>query len=842
MALAEGDKLGPYEILSPIGKGGMGAVYKARDPRLKRDVAIKVSAAQFTERFEREAHAIAALNHSNICQIYDVGPDYLVMELIDGAPLKGPLPLDRALKYAVLICDALDAAHKKGITHRDLKPSNILVTKNGIKLLDFGLAKFADSGARPATTAPSDETLTMALTGKNEIVGTLFYMSPEQLQTAGRELDSRSDIFSFGLVLYEMLTGKRAFEGSSPASVIAAIMERPAPSIAEVAPSALDRALKKCLAKDPDERWQTAKDLRDELEWIASGAAEAPAVSAQMGRRNWLGWAAAGGATVAFGGLSWFHFRETPPVRQRVRFQISPPEGSLNDLKLSPDGRFLAFCTSKEGVYQIWVRALDSLEIRLLASVSLPARSVCWSADGEYVGFSSALKVYKVARAGGAPVEICQITQEFKGASWRSDGTILLSTTGGLYWVSSAGGAPTKFIDEGTATPAWLKSDRFLFQKERSGIYAGSLTGKETRLLLPDASGPVFAPSSKSGQPDQLFFVRGGTLFVQTIDAEKAELRGTAVLLADRIGTLSNLGKPAFSATPTGVLVFGHDGGSDRELVWLDRKGKKLETVSKSFRQAPNPAIRLSPDDSRAIVPLVVNNSRDLWIADLNRETLSRFTFEESVSGIWSPDGRKVLWTAYGGKRYLRSLDGSGQDELLFTSPSPTGYVEDWSSDGKRITFQTNNGIWMLEIDGDRKPHAYHDSHFNENWNVISPDGQWLAYRSDQPGQYEILVESIPPGKGRFQISTEGGDWPIWRRDGKELFFRQGTKIMAVPIRLTATSVESGKPQPLFDVPANTRFQVSRDGQRFLIAMPVEGSAPDSQLTVDTDWRAALAK
>jgi len=276
-------------------------------------------------------------------------------------------------------------------------------------------------------------------------------------------------------------------------------------------------------------------------------------------------------------------------------------------------------------------------------------------------------------------------------------------------------------------------------------------------------------------------------------------------------------------------------------LVWLGHNGKKLQTVSRPFPQAGNPAVRLSPDDSRAIVPVAGATGTDLWIAELNRNTLSRFTFDGSYSGIWSPDGGKVLWAANDGNRYLRLADGSGKDELLFVNPGHLGYVEDWSSDGKLITFQ-NAGIWMMETGGDRKPHPYHESRFTENWNVISPDGQWLAYHSDQPGQYEILVESIPPGKGRYQISTEGGDWPIWRRDGKELFFRQGTKLMAVSMRLTPTSVESGNPKALFELNADIRFQVSRDGQRFLVAMPLEGAATSAPLTVDTDWRAGLAK
>ena len=356
MPLQQGDRLGPYQIISLIGKGGMGEVYSAHDPRTGRDVAIKVSGERFNERFDREVRAVAALNHPNICTLFDVGPNYLVMEYIEGTPLKGPLPLDQALKYAVQICDALDAAHKKGVTHRDLKPANILVTKAGIKLLDFGLAKL--SSAAQTAKLPDDATFTMALTGKNEIVGTLYYMSPEQLQAQanGREIDSRSDTFSFGLVLYEILTGKRAFEGSSPASVIAAIMERPAPSITDVAPPALDRVLRKCLAKDPDERWQSTRDLKDELEWIASTPDAGAA--APSGAR--FGWALIGttiAALAALSGLALVHFREVrPPGPRSVRYEIPPPEKSRIDyFKLSPDGRLLAFTAQRH----LWIRSLD---------------------------------------------------------------------------------------------------------------------------------------------------------------------------------------------------------------------------------------------------------------------------------------------------------------------------------------------------------------------------------------------------------------------------------------------------------------------------------------------------
>src|ERR1700680_1954953 len=428
MALSPGDKLGPYECIALIGKGGMGEVWKAHDPRLKRDVAIKVSAAQFSERFEREAHAIAALNHSNICQIYDVGPDYLVMEYIEGAPLKGPLPVDQALKYAVQICDALDAAHKKGITHRDLKPANILVTKAGIKLLDFGLAKLGTSGIGQAPK-PDDATLTMALTGRNEIVGTLYYMSPEQLQARsnGQEIDARSDIFSFGLVLYEMLTGKRAFEGSSPASVIAAIMERPAPSIADAAPAALDRVLKRCLEKDPDNRWKTARGLKAEFEAMTSAPDSGSAVRAapmKKSRIGWVAWAVAALFLLTTLGLSFVHFREPP--EQTFRSAITLPENStVHSLAISPDGRTLVIAAAVNGKRQLWLRPMDALQAQPLAFTE-DATYPFWSSDSRYIAFFAQGKLKKIAASGGPAQALCDASFA-RGGSWNRDDVIIFS-------------------------------------------------------------------------------------------------------------------------------------------------------------------------------------------------------------------------------------------------------------------------------------------------------------------------------------------------------------------------------------------------------------------------------
>src|SRR5579862_4555165 len=424
MSLSAGDKLGPYEIFAPIGAGGMGEVYKARDTRLDRIVAIKVSKEEFSERFEREARAVAALNHSNICTLHDVGPNYLVMEYIEGTPLNGPLPLAEALKYAIAICSALDAAHKKGITHRDLKPANILVTKTGVKLLDFGLAKLGQD--KPA----SEATLTMALTGKNEIVGTLYYMSPEQLQAQGtvQEVDARSDIFSFGLVLYEMLTGKRAFDGSSPATVNAAIMERPAPSIANVAPPALDRVLKRCLEKDPENRWQSVRDLKAELEWIAQAPSDGITAPASTARRVWLPWVVAGVLGLVAAVTSWIAYSTHPAeLKPLVRLDVDLGRDVYltavggSDVIISPDGTLIAYLSRG----RLFTRRLDQ-ESTTDLTIGQGATSPFFSPDGQWIGFTANGKVRKVSVEGGSEIVLCNSGASYTGGDWGDDGNIVL--------------------------------------------------------------------------------------------------------------------------------------------------------------------------------------------------------------------------------------------------------------------------------------------------------------------------------------------------------------------------------------------------------------------------------
>ena len=839
--LIPGTELGPYRIEGTLGTGGMGEVYRARDPRMGRDVAVKVSNERFSDRFSREVHAVAALNHPNICHLYDVGPDYLVMELVEGPTLaerikQGSVPLEEALAIARQIAEALESAHDKGIVHRDLKPSNIKLTAAGaVKVLDFGLAKTLE----PATGSPKDSP-TMTATQEGMILGTAAYMSPEQ--ALGKPVDKRADIWAFGLVLWELLTGHRLFEGDSVTHILAGVLNSQIAfeQLPRETPAAIRGLLRRCLDRDTKNRLRDVGEARIAID-AAFQPIEPAALPAQP--RSLFAWIApAVVLALSLGALAFVHFRETPPQRQRFKFQINPEGGRQTGFQLSPDGRFLGYATVTitTGV-RVWHRSLASLDTRLV--IDRPGLSVFfafWSPDGESVAFQSADKLYKLARNGGSPIFLADVPQQVLGGVWFDNGVILLGTESGLFRVSSSGGAAVKIGDQ-QALLSWLPGRRFLSMGAK-GTFAGSLDGGKPTLIMPDPVSdyyvqPVYVPPSKPGLPGHLLFIRNGTLWAQSFYADKLELQGEAIAVEARVS--------AFSASTNGVLVFQPATSPDVVLTWLDRAGKRLRTVSRPFRPDSVPVIRLSPNDSQAIVQIDSGDGKpDLWIADLNSNALSRFTFNGSRSGIWSPDGRKVLLAANDGNRYVRSADGSGEDELLFKDQcGDCCCVTAWSSDGRFITFNEYGGIrphgmWIVPTQGTRKPIPYRQSQFATYWNQISPDSRWLAYGTNQ----QIFVESVPTGKGRWQISTESGDWPIWRRDGKELFYIQGTKLMAVPIRLTQKSVESGKPEALFDLPVGTRFQVSRDGQRFLIALPVESASPSPPLTVDSDWRAGFGK
>ncbi len=877
MPLSAGEKLGPYEIIAPIGAGGMGEVYKARDTRLDRVVAIKVSGEQFSERFEREARAVAALSHPKICTLHDVGPNYLVMEYIEGAPLKGPLPLDQALRYASQICDALDAAHQKGITHRDLKPANVLVTKSGIKLLDFGLAKMG-----PAARTMNDATLTMALTGKNEIVGTLYYMSPEQLQeqATGKEVDTRSDIFSFGLVLYEMLTGKRAFEGPSPASVIAGIMERPAPSIGAVAPPALERLLQRCLAKDPEERWQSARDLKAELEWIAaapSGHSEAPSpapTSARFASARWA-WLAAALFLIAGIGIATIHLTERPAPRPVVRFHVLPPEGgafpgTTPRMAISPDGTQLAFqFPGNQGRQQIWVRRLDFTESHPIAGTE-DAETPFWSADSRSIGFFANNKLKRVDAAGGPVQTLCDGPGNDGGGTWNLDGTILFSgrtPQTPVTRISASGGTPaqvTKLAPGETfhRWPRFLPDGRhFLYfatsaNPEQSGVFIASLDGMQPKRLLTTQFMADYANGYLLYRLDQ-------ALMARPFDEKKFEFTGEQIQVASSVGVLGNNGRIGFSVSNNGYLAYAETFGADNtHLVWLDRAGKDL---GQAGTPGPLSEPRLSPDGKQAAFTRNDGGKPDVWVIDLARGVPSRLTFGEggSRSPVWSPDGKTVAFASgvtgtSGSKLFRKAVSGLGEDELLYTANSPV-IPQDLSPDGRFLLFKTaltaSGDLYALPLPLPNQgpapykaePIAVQVTSFNESDASFSPDGRWIAFNSNESGQDQVYVRSFPGNERKVQISSapSRGIGPQWRHDGKELYYISRDdasatfKMMAVPIK-SFNPFEAGLPVPLFTVQfISTRYAASPDGSKFLMVAPVT-LAQARPITIVQNWTAAL--
>jgi eukaryotic-like serine/threonine-protein kinase len=866
MPLSAGDRLGPYEILAPIGAGGMGQVWKARDPRLDRIVAIKVSREQFSERFELEARAVAALNHPHICQLYDVGPDYLVMEFVEGEPLKGPLPIEKAVDYAAQILDALDAAHQKGITHRDLKPDNILVTKQGIKLLDFGLAK------RQGVLKETDATVTRAVTQQGQILGTFQYMSPEQLQ--GKNVDQRSDLFSFGCVLYEMLTGKRAFEGQSTASVIAAILERePAPLT--VAPR-LERIVKRSLSKDPDQRFQTARDLKAALLWAME---QPPPPVAVKSRWTWI--AAATLVIGATGGWAASHYFQPSSSGGAVRLAINPPQGTIfsgppnasvptPQFALSPDGREIVFIASASGGRSmLWMREMDEVTAHLMPGTEAPA-SPFWSPDSRWVGFFADGKLKKTP-VGGGPVQVLATVAADRGASWGPDDTILISSGNtGLSRVAASGGVvtPVTKLDfsrqEGSHRwPQWLPDGRHFLYLLRSsvpeyrGIYAGSLDGKVKKLLIRVDSNVYYA------EPGYLIYTDGDMLLAQPFDAGRLELTGQPFTVAERVGRGSQ-GNGAFAASPSGVVAYAGAILRAAHLVWFDRDGKDLGLVAPEGDYAD---FRLSPDE-RQLAASVIDpriGNVDVWLTDLARGSTSRFTFGPLVNAsvAWSPDGK---WIAFRSVRkgqselYQRSASGGGKEtpvldeavQRAILSDANNTVPSDWSPDGRHMLFSSvvsRTQLWLLPLasgGGDGKPVRFMDSPANQMHGNFSPDGRLIAYTSSESGKYEVHVQTFPTSDRKWQISTAGGSEPRWRGDGRELYYlSEDRKLMAVSVD---PGPSFGVPEPLFQTRVlpgvnaqRTSYVPSRDGRRFLINTQT-GDPPPNPITVVLNWAAGLKK
>jgi eukaryotic-like serine/threonine-protein kinase len=835
MPLSAGERLGPYEILASIGEGGMGEVWRARDTRLDRIVALKVSKHEFSERFEREARSIAALNHPHICQLYDVGPNYLVMEFVEGSPLKGPQPLEQALRFATQICDALDAAHRKGITHRDLKPANIIVTKQGIKLLDFGLAR----------VAPGENDLT--LTVKGSVMGTPAYMAPEQWE--GKAADARSDIYAFGCVLYEMLTGKRAAEERLP-----------------VEPAPLESILRTCLEKDPEDRWQSARDIRRAL--------MLPAPSAGKTSRRW--WIPATAALVigVLGGWAIAHFREAPADERVLRLQIDPPEGgqfvygnSSGGIALSPDGRTATYVASVNGKTALWVRTLDAASARQLAGTE-GAYYPFWSPDSKSIGFFAAGKVRRVDLAGGAPLTICDVPGgNGRGGAWTDDGRILLgAVAAGLFQVPASGGTPSPLTKldaaHGEASHRWpqlLPGGRFLYwarsgKPEDTGVYAASFAkpGERVRLVNTDTAG-FYSPGGDG--KSYLLWMRGGTLVAQELDVATLRLTGELHPVADPVAKVPSIGGTNVAVSASGVLLYGSSNTSSR-LSWLDRTGKLEGELGEPGEYG---TFRLSPDGGRAAASRDAPGGGDLWLLDVQRGVFSRFTFHPGTNGypLWSPDGRTILFTSGGSQNLFRKESSGADNEQRLTQSPNTQFLTDWSGDGRwalymEIAPDTARDLWVLPMTPEGKPAGqakpYLRTPFNEGWGRFSPEPspRWVAYQSDESGRPEVYIQAFPEPRGKFQISTGGGQFPEWGPGGRELFYVSlDFKLMAVSLKLGADSVEPSAPRELFSLPAVdsgwSPYDTAADGQRFLVrAVPQQQAS--QPLTVIVNWPALLKK
>jgi Tol biopolymer transport system component len=892
--------LGSYEVIDRIGAGGMGEVYRGRDTKLGREVAIKILRPAFAAdpdrlaRFEREARVLASLNHPHIGAIYGVedadGVHALVLELVDGETLadrleKGAMPLDQALSIAIQIASALDTAQRAGIVHRDLKPGNIMLTRRGgasappmAKLLDFGLAKASAPAVARAERSMQPTSPPPTLTAPGTILGTRQYMAPEQLE--GREPDPRTDIFAFGAVLYETLTGKKAFEGKSHASVSAAIMSTdptPISAVQPLIPPALDRVVAICLAKDPDDRWQRARDVLRELQWIVeaggqvSGAAPRGTTVRTRGR---LAWVMAVVATVAALGMGALQFaRPRPQPAAAIRFQVSPPAGSsfiggavTFSQALSPDGQRVAFGVNTSGGAALAVRSFDAVDAQLLPGTEGGA-SPFWSPDSRFIGFFAQGKLKKIDVAGAPPLTVCDANGAF-GGTWNRDGIILFAPnqgTSGLFRVSAAGGAPTPVTTldaakkERAHLSPWFLPDgrRFLYvAMAPTTVYVGSLDAAERIPLLASDSKAIYADG-------YLLFIRQGTLLAHSFDSAQLRTKGESFPVAENVINNPILAGGVFSASTTGVLAYRSGGLLDQpnartQLTWVDRAGKALGSVA---RPGPYRNPELSPDGARVALNAVDSQSgtQDLWLAELATGVASRLTFDRGndTYPVWSPNGRRIVFASdrEGGVPHLyqKRVDGVGVEEPVVKS-SLNMLPYSWSPDGRFLAYRTpvngRNQIGIVPLVGEQTLHWFDPTGFAQYNGQVSPDGRWLAYASDESGRLEVYVQSFPaPGGGRWQISKDGGLFPRWRRDGRELFYyADDGRLMAVPLRST-TTLDVGDPVPLFEahmlngpaISAGLRHQydVARDGQRFLLNVPLEDAATPS-ITVVLNWAAGL--
>jgi Tol biopolymer transport system component/predicted Ser/Thr protein kinase len=851
-----GKQMGPYRIEQLLGTGGMGQVFRATDTRLGREVAIKVAHEKFTGRFEREARSIAALNHANICTLYDVGPNYLVMEVVQGETLaarlkRGKLSLDQTILYGAQIASALSAAHSKGIVHRDLKPGNVMIAKAGVKVLDFGLAKSAQ-----------DETLTVA----NAVMGTPAYMAPEQRE--GKSCDGRTDIYALGLMLSEMATGQRTQPGEPPQL--------------DSLPEKLVHVIERCLAQDPDDRWQSARDVKSELEWATHTDVEPVIASLSTSWRRTLPWALFGAAALGLAAFAWMQQTglKNAVRAEPVRLQIPVPQKLqlTGALALSPDGRQLAFVASgADGLPRVYLRAMDSLEMRPLPGTESVTGLLFWKPDSRFIAFDSGGKLQKVDIAGGPVDTVCSLNLTGVGGTWNASGDILFGQFGGpIMRVSAAGGvaAPVTVLDKSRgdvahAEPWFLPDGRHFLYVRIPGMGAdisvGSLDAKpeeqDSRRLVLTSLGGSYAPSE---DPDfgQMLLLRRQTLMAQPFDARHLRISGDPVRVIEE-PVAQYFATGAFSSSSNGTLVYWSPGNVQSQLTWFDLEGKTLNRVGSP---GPYRSATLSPDGTRVLLsrfePDHLNMS--LWLVDMSRGTSARIEIDplkDGRAGFWAPDGRSIFFSSYRdgqmGDLYKKQMGGNVAPEALVSSNEekfPLGL----SPDGRFLLYgslggATKDKLWMLPLQGDRKPEPFLRTESDEPDASLSPDGRWVAYVSDESGHYEVYARSFSPDgpgqgvsdeSGKWLISDHGGSSPRWRGDGKELYYiAQDGKLMAVPLA-GGHGFKAGVPKVLFQAPqganVGTRWAPAPDGKRFLFLAPQ--AAEESRFSVILNWQAGLKK
>jgi len=900
MGLSSGTRLGPYEIAAPLGAGGMGEVYRARDTRLDRSVAIKIlpehlaDKADAGERFEREARTISSLSHPNICQLHDIGTQdgvrYIVMELLEGETLadrlrRGPLPLEQVFRFGSEIAEGMHAAHRRGVVHRDLKPGNVMLTKSGAKLMDFGLAKGV-AATRPASaelTASLTSSHATPLTQQGTIVGTFQYMSPEQIE--GKEADPRSDIFSLGAVLYEMVSGKRAFEGKTLVSVAASILEKepePIRTLQPLTPTSLERVIQKCLAKDPDSRWQSAGDLASELKWIAEGSSTAAksVVKTQRSKialiREGLAWMLAALALIAVIVLSLvLGFSGSP--KPLIRTQIAPLEKMQFNFvgdnggppAISPDGKNIVFSSRGEGKNQLFLRSLDKLVPQPIAG-TVAGTFPFWSPDSRSVAFFADGKLKRIDIAGGAPVTICNAPVG-RGGSWSTNGTIVFSPsfTEALLQVPATGGTPapaTKLSDKYTTHRwPWFLPDgnHFLYlaanhsatTSATTAVFWASLDGQDNKMLFTSPSNAIYA----SGR---ILYVRDNALMAQEFDGSSGQLHEEAIPLNGDVQVDGTVWRGIFSASETGTLVY-QPGlvGARQRLTWFDRTGKEVGSVSGPDQFS---LMELSPDDKKAAAT-IGDPVGVIWIYDLAHNNRTRFTFgnDSNVNAIWSRDGKKLAYlegdlnSAFSRKLVVKASDGSGEARELRdigTLHTLQEELDDWSPDGRYILYESGTigegsgiDLWLLPLSGD-KPVPLISTPGDQQFGQFSPDGRWVAYSSSETGRPEIYVVPFPATGAKWQVSANGGTRPRWRRDGREIVFEvAGTgNVMSAQINPRGSNLEVGEVRVLFETTnlppnnAGSQWSLTSDGQKLLAI--TTGETGDLPLTVIQNWTEELKR